>query len=110
MANSFQYQDKTFVVGDTIALTYKFKEGDKERLQIFKGILIKLKGSTPETKMITVRKTSRSGIGVERVIPLFSPFLSEIKLVKKGNNRKAKIYYIRNLSGQQLIQKLYRKK
>lgn len=91
-------------------MTYKLKEGDKERKQIFKGILIKARGSSPETKMITVRKISRSGIGVEKIIPLASPFLLDLKLVKKGLNRKAKIYYVRELSDQQLTRKLYRKK
>lgn len=110
MANSFKYQEKVICVGDTISLTYKLKEGDKERKQIFKGILIKIKGNTPATKMITVRKISRSGIGVERIIPLMSPLLVSIKVTKKGLNKKAKIYYIRNLSNKQLTQKLYRKK
>jgi len=110
MANSFKYQEKLIQVGDMISLTYKLKEGDKERKQIFKGILIKVKGNTPATKMITVRKISRSGIGVERIIPLVSPLLLSLKQLKKSTNTKAKIYYIRNLSDQQLTQKLYRKK
>ncbi len=110
MANYFKYQDKSFHIGDTISVSYKLKEGEKERKQIFKGVLLKLRGNTPQTKSITVRKVSRSGIGIERIIPLVSPFLSAIKLIKKGSNRKAKLYYIRNLSDQQLTQKLYRKK
>ena len=75
MANSFTYKDKSFRIGSTVDITYKFKEGEKERKQIFKGILIQIKGATPQTKMITVRKISRSGVGVERIIPLISPFL-----------------------------------
>lgn len=110
MANSIVYKDKTFRIGDTISLTYKLKEGDKERKQIFNGILIKLRGNTPETKMITIRKISHSGIGVEKIVPLMSPFLLTIKLIKKSHNKKAKLYYIRDLSNQQLTQKLYRKK
>ena len=110
MANSFKYQDNTYRIGDTVTLTYKIKEGEKERKQLFKGIIIKFRGQTPETKMLTIRKISKSGIGVERIIPLISPFIASIKLVKKGINRRAKIYYIRNLSGQKLTQQLYRKK
>lgn len=109
MANSFKYQDNTYCIGDTVTLTYKIKEGEKERKQLFKGIIIKFRGQTPETKMLTIRKISKSGIGVERIIPLISPFIASIKLVKKSNNRRAKIYYIRNLSGQKLTQQLYRK-
>ena len=110
MANSFIYKEKSFHIGDLVSLTYKLKEGEKERKQIIKGIILQLKGSTPQTKMITLRKVTRSGIGVERIIPLISPFLVDIKLVKKGNTRRAKVYYIRNLSDTQLTQKLYRKK
>ena len=106
MANSFTYKEKTIKVGSTIGVAYKFKEGDKERKQIFKGILMKIKGNTPETKMITVRKISRSGIGVERIIPLISPFLEDISLLKKANPRRAKLYFIRNLSEQQVKAKL----
>lgn len=106
MANSFSYKDKTFRVGSTIGITYKFKEGEKERKQIFKGILIKIRGSSPQTKMITVRKMSRSGIGVERIIPLVSPFLENITLLKKVEARRAKLYYIRGLSEQQVRAKL----
>lgn len=106
MANSFVYKDKSYRVGSTIGISYKFKEGDKERKQIFKGILIKVKGNTPDTKMITVRKISRSGTGVERIIPLVSPFLDDIKLVKKADPKRAKLYFIRNLSEQKVKAKL----
>jgi len=110
MSNSFTFKDKTFTVGSTVSVTYKFKEAEKERKQIFKGILLKIRGNTPQTKMITVRKVSRSGIGVERIIPLMSPFLEDIKLVKKSLFTKAKAYFIRRLSEQELRHKLYRKK
>ena len=106
MANSFNYKDKTFSVGSTIGITYKFKEGEKERKQIFKGILIKIKGNTPATKMITVRKISRSGGGVERIIPLVSPFLESISLLKRAKSRRAKLYFIRGLSEHQVKAKL----
>ena len=106
MANSLNYKDKTFTVGSTLGITYKFKEGDKERKQIFKGILIKIKGDSPLTRMFTIRKISRSGIGVERIIPLMSPFLENISLIKKAAPQKAKLYFIRNLHEKQVKSKI----
>jgi len=110
MANSFSYKDQTFQVGDTVSLHYKIKEGDKERVQIFKGILIGIKGDTAETKMITVRKLSNSGIGVERIVPLVSPFLVDIKLIKKSTFKKAKAYFIRDFSESDIRKRLYKSK
>lgn len=110
MANSFNYKDKTYKVGDTIDIDYKIKEGDKERIQSFTGILLKIKGNTPVNKMITVRKMSNSGIGVERIIPLSSPYISNVSLIKKSNYQKAKLYFLRGLSDQELRSKLYKVK
>lgn len=106
MANSLTYKDKRFTVGSTLNVTYKFKEGEKERKQIFKGILIKVKGNTPQTKMFTVRKISHSGIGVERIIPVQSPFLDNITLASKAAQQKAKLYFIRNLHEKQVKAKI----
>jgi len=110
MANSFIYKDHTFNVGDTISLHYKIKEGDKERTQIFKGILIGVKGQTPQTRTITVRKISNIGIGVEKIVPLASPFLEDIKLIKKTTYKKAKAYFIRNFSEAEIRRRLYKSK
>lgn len=110
MANSFVYNEKIYKVGDTIDIDYKIKEGDKERIQSFKGILLKIKGNTPVTKMITVRKMSNAGIGVERIIPLSSPYIAKVSLIKKSNYQKAKLYFLRNLSDQELRTKLYQVK
>lgn len=109
MANQLVYKDKKFNIGDTISLHYKIKEGDKERIQIFKGILIKVKGNTPETKTFTIRKISKSGIGVERIIPLSSPYIADIVLIKKTSYKKSKAYFIRGLSDKDLRKKLYKK-
>ena len=95
MANFLNFKDKKITVGSTVAVTYKFKEGDKERSQIFKGILIKVKGNTLQDKMFTVRKISRSGTGVERIIPLVSPFLVNITVIKNAPPGKAKLYHLR---------------
>lgn len=110
MANSFIFNDKTYKVGDMIDVDYKIKEADKERLQKFKGILIKIKGANNENRMITVRKMSNSGIGVERIIPISSPYIAGIKLVRKSNYQKAKLYFVRNLSDQELRTRLYQTK
>lgn len=110
MANSITYNTTSFKVGDMVNMTYKLKEKEKERTQAFKGILIKIKGNTPSTKMITIRRLSKSGIGVERIIPLASPNLVDIKLVKKSSFQKAKLYFIRNLTESEQRRKLFSKK
>lgn len=116
MANMMTYKDQNFAVGDTLSISYKIretaKEGSKElkeRIQVFKGILLKVKGHTDATRMITVRKVSKDGIGVERIIPLASPFIAEISLDKKGNYQKSKLYFVRDLSDSQIRRKLYSK-
>lgn len=110
MANSFLFKEKQIKVGDMIAINYKIKEGDKERLQLFKGILVKIKGDSDTARMITVRKVTRSGIGVERIIPLMSPYIQSLELVKTSSYNKAKLYFIRNLSETLLKSKLYQAK
>ncbi len=108
MARSFKFKDKTISIGDSVVVTYKLKEGNKERQQKYSGIVIKVKGDSDQTRLFTTRKLSRSGIGVERIIPVASPFLIDVKVSKKGNARRAKIYFIRNLSEQEIRHKLYR--
>lgn len=110
MANSFSYQEETYNVSDTIDLVYKIKDGEKERQQKFTGMLLQIRGKDDATRMITIRKITRSGIGVERIIPLSSPFIASIKLAKKGNYKKSKSYFVRGLSDQQLRRKIYRHK
>ena len=110
MSNSFLLKDIQYKVGDTIEINYKIKEGEKERIQIFKGILLKIRGNSQAERMITLRKVTKSGIGVERVIPLLSPFITSMKLIKKSSYNKAKLYFIRNLSDQEIRTKLYQVK
>ena len=107
MARSFNFKDKIFSVGDTIDVIYKIVEGDKERKQKFTGILLGVNGSTDLNRMFTVRKISKSGIGVEKIIPLLSPNIIDIKIVKESSNRKAKTFYIRKLSQQAVKAKMY---
>jgi len=84
--------------GDLIEVYQKIVEGERKRIQVFRGILIAQKhGGSRET--ITVRKVTK-GIGVEKIFPLNSPNIEKIKLIKRGSTRKAKLYYLRNRVGQ----------
>ena len=87
-----------FKAGDTITVTFKIKEGDKERLQKFRGVVIQIKGATPATKTFTIRKVS-SGVGVEKIVPFQSPSIDSIEVNKYGKVRRARIFYLRDLSG-----------
>jgi len=86
-----------FYPGDTVSVYVKVIEGDKERLQQFKGIVMGIKGSGI-SKTFRVRKIS-NGIGVERIFPLNSPRIAKIEILKHGNVRRAKLYYLRKLTG-----------
>jgi large subunit ribosomal protein L19 len=86
-----------FATGDTVKVYVKIKEGEKERIQAFQGVVIsKRKGRSNAT--FTVRKVSY-GIGVERIFPLHSPLIDKVEVVSKGRVRRAKIYYLRKLRG-----------
>ena len=86
-----------FKAGDTVTVTYKIKEENKERLQKFRGIVIQKRGFGA-TKTFTVRKIS-NGIGVERIFPISSPFIDSIEVNKVGKVRRARIFYLRDLTG-----------
>lgn len=86
-----------FHVGDTVRISVKVIEGDKERIQPFEGIVIARRGSGTR-EMFTVRKVS-FGIGVERIFPLLSPSIDKINVLKKGSVRRAKLYYLRGKKG-----------
>ena len=86
-----------FDSGDTVKVHVKIREGEKERIQVFQGVVIKkTKGYT--SARFTVRKIS-GGIGVERIFPLFSPALDKIEVITRGRVRRSKLYYLRNLRG-----------
>ena len=86
-----------FVPGDTVKVHVKIKEGDKERVQVFQGVVIsKRKGGVSAS--FTVRKVSY-GVGVERIFPTHSPIIDRVEVVTKGRVRRAKIYYLRKLRG-----------
>lgn len=103
--NSLQVLDKEqmrvdipqFKPGDTVKVHVRIKEGDKERVQVFQGVVIrKRKGTVNST--FTVRKVSY-GVGVERVFPLHSPMIDKIEVVSRGRVRRSRLYYLRKLRG-----------
>ena len=87
----------SFKAGDTITVHYKIREGNKERIQQFQGVVLQRSGSGV-TETFTVRKIS-SGIGVERIFPVVSPFIERIDVNKHGVVRRARIFYLRGLTG-----------
>lgn len=91
-------QIPVFHPGDTVKIHYKIKEGERERTQIFEGVVIAIKNSGA-SKSFTVRKIS-FGVGVERIFPMYSPKISKIVVAKKGKVRRAKLYYLRNIVGE----------
>ncbi|MDE7134463.1 MAG: 50S ribosomal protein L19 [Rikenellaceae bacterium] len=95
--NSELKQYPSFKSGDTITVTYKIVEGNKERLQSFKGVVIQRRGEGA-TETFTVRKVT-DGIGVERIFPIASPLIDSIKIEKVGVVRRARIFYYRDLRG-----------
>lgn len=86
-----------FKAGDTITVYYKIKEGSKERTQFFQGVVIQRRGSG-RTETFTIRKMS-NGIGVERIFPFSSPSIEKIEVNKQGVVRRARIFYLRDLTG-----------
>ncbi len=95
--NASQDKHPAFVVGDTIRVHYKIKEGGKERIQVYTGTVIARKGSGI-SESITVRRVSY-GEGVERIFPLNSPNIDKIEIERHGKVRRAKLYYLRDLAG-----------
>jgi large subunit ribosomal protein L19 len=87
----------SFAVGDTVKVHVKVREGEKERIQVFEGMVISRRGGSVNTSF-TVRKIS-DGVGVERIFPLHSPILEKVEVVRQGRVRRAKLYYLRDLRG-----------
>jgi large subunit ribosomal protein L19 len=86
--------------GDTVRIHQKIKEGNKERIQVFEGLVLARKHGKEAGATVTVRKVI-SGVGVERIIPLYSPTLEKIEIIKSGKVRRAKLYYLRRLKGKE---------
>lgn len=114
MSNIAKHQDTVFHVGDTIEVHYRLIEKEKvagktkrevkeevrERIQIFEGIVIAIKGHG-EGRSFTVRRIGAAAIGIERIFPLISPWIKAIKVKKTGKVRRAKLYYLRDKTGKE---------
>ena len=96
-AASLRTDNPDFRAGDTIKVHVKVVEGNRSRVQVFQGVVIKVQGSGVG-RTFTVRKVS-FGVGVERTFPLHSPIFEKIEIVTRGDVRRAKLYYLRNLRG-----------
>lgn len=111
MANRVSHSQTVFNVGDTVGVHYRLIEKEKvsgktkrevkeevrERIQIFEGIVIKITG-TGNNRSFTVRRIGDAGVGIERIFPLSSPWIKKVTVKKKGNVRRAKLYYLRELT------------
>lgn len=107
MALSIKHKETQFGVGDVVRISQRIKEGEKQRIQITEGTVISIKGRN-ENKTFTVRRIGAQQIGIERIIPLFSPTVEKIEIVRKGMQgvRHAKLFYIRKKSKRQ-IERIY---
>lgn len=102
MANQINIKNKQVSIGDGISVHQTIKEGDKTRKQVFKGIVISIKGRG-EGKTFTVRKIGAAGIGVERIWPVNSPWIEKVEVNQKGIARRAKLYYLRQKIGKEAV-------
>jgi len=98
MAQSFIYQSTTVQVGDTVKVHQEIVEGEKKRLQVFEGLVIAIK-NRGQGQSFTVRKIAAGGIGVEKILPVMMPSIKKIEVKRKGNVRRAKLYYLRERVG-----------
>lgn len=89
--------DNQFDVGDTVEVSVKIREGEKERVQLYKGVVLKIAGAGA-SRSFTVRKIS-DGVGVERTFPFASPSVDKVRVVSTGTVRRARLFYLRNLEG-----------
>jgi large subunit ribosomal protein L19 len=98
-----------FRAGDTVRLAVVIKEGDKSRVQNYEGVCIAIRGEGV-SKTITVRKIGANGVGIERIFPIYTESIQEIKVIRRGKVRRAKLFYLRNLAGKKArIQELRKK-
>ncbi len=98
MALSVKLKDTQISIGDTVKIGQKIKEGEKERLQNFEGVVIAVKGNFGE-RTVTVRRIAAAGVGVEKIFPTDLPSIEKVTVVKRANVRRAKLYYLRERKG-----------
>ncbi|MFQ5452121.1 MAG: 50S ribosomal protein L19 [Candidatus Paceibacterota bacterium] len=106
MANQIKTKDVVIHAGDLVKVHYSFKEKGKKKSQLFEGIVLSIKGKG-ENKSFTVRKVTRSKIGVERIFPVASPFIDKIDIIKPGKVRRSKVYFVRDKSEREIRDRLY---
>ncbi len=97
MKNTEKSVAGSFYTGDTVEVSVKIREGEKERVQLYKGVVMKISGAGAG-RSFTVRKIS-DGVGVERTFPFESPSIDKVRVVSKGTVRRARLFYLRNLEG-----------
>lgn len=98
MAQHFKYNDQIISAGDTVRVHQEIVEGEKKRVQIFEGIVIAIKGND-SGKSFTVRRIGTAGIGVEKIFPVNLPTIKKVEVKRKGQVRRAKLYYLRDRAG-----------
>jgi large subunit ribosomal protein L19 len=98
MALSIRFHQTSVSVGDTVRVSQKIKEGEKERLQHFEGVVIAIKGNFGE-RTVTVRRIAAGRVGVEKVFPVDLPNIEKVVVTKRANVRRAKLYYLRQRKG-----------
>ncbi len=98
MANQVTWKDVNFAVGDTIRINQTFEEGDKTRTQIFEGLVIAIRGHE-HLKSFVIRRIATNNVGVEKIFPIETPTIIKIEVKKKGNVRRAKLYFLRDRIG-----------
>ena len=89
---------ESFAAGDTVRVNFRIREGDRERIQAFQGVCIRLQNGVGPAANFTVRRIT-GGIGIERIFPTHSPLIDSLEVVRRGSVRRAKLYYLRGLQG-----------
>ena len=88
-----------FGAGDTVRVNFRIREGDRERVQAFQGVVIRRQNGSGPAANFTVRRIAGGGVGVERIFPLHSPLIDSLEVTRQGSVRRAKLYYLRGLQG-----------
>ena len=88
-----------FGAGDTVRVNFRIREGDRERVQAFQGVVIRRQNGRGPASNFTVRRVASGGVGIERIFPLHSPLIDSLEVTRQGSVRRAKLYYLRGLQG-----------
>jgi large subunit ribosomal protein L19 len=88
-----------FGPGDTVRVNFRIREGDRERVQPFQGVVIRRQNGKGPAANFTVRRIASGGVGIERIFPLYSPLIESLEVTRQGSVRRAKLYYLRGLQG-----------